>query len=97
MRLIRKTTLLKILKSALQASFFPSPYNTYAVKNSTRTNCVVDKNSVDAVLNAENNNYIYMCADPKRMGYHKFTDNDVEHAAECKSLSRLAQFKNITQ
>ena len=30
------------------------------------------------------------------MGYHKFTDNDVEHAANAKSLSRLAQFKNIT-
>ena len=77
---------------------FPSPYNTYAVKGiPPGPICVVDKNSVDAVLNAENNNYIYMCADPKRMGYHKFTDNDVEHAANAKAYQDWLNSKNITQ
>lgn len=63
-----------------------SPYNTYAnIGIPPGPICVVDKSSVDAVLNAEHNNYIFMCADPTRLGYHKFTDNDVEHAKNAKA------------
>lgn len=57
-----------------------SPYNTYANTGiPPGPICVVNKNAVDNVLNAEENDYIYMCADPKRLGYHKFTHSDVEH------------------
>lgn len=74
----------------------PSPYNTY--KNAgipPGPICVVDKNSVDAVLNAEQNPYIFMCADPKRPGFHKFTDSDVEHAKNAKEYQDWLNARNI--
>lgn len=74
----------------------PSPYNTYAnVGIPPGPICVVDKNSVDAVLNAESHNYIFMCADPAKMGYHKFTDSDVEHAKNAKAYQDWLNSKQI--
>lgn len=74
----------------------PSPYNTYANKGiPPGPICVVDKNSVDAVLNAENNNYIFMCADPSRLGYHKFTASAEEHAVNAKAYQDWLNSKNI--
>ncbi|WP_419868076.1 endolytic transglycosylase MltG [Chryseobacterium sp. CT-SW4] len=74
----------------------PSPYNTYANAGiPPGPICIVDKNSVDAVLNAENNNYIFMCADPARLGYHKFTDNAAEHAINAKAYQDWLNSKNI--
>lgn len=73
-----------------------SPYNTY--KNAgipPGPICIVDKSSVDAVLNAENHHYIFMCADPKRMGYHKFTDNDAEHAKNAKEYQDWLNSRQI--
>lgn len=76
----------------------PSPYNTYANAGiPPGPICITDKNSVDAVLNAENNNYIFMCADPSRMGYHKFTDNAAEHALNAKAYQDWLNSKNITK
>lgn len=64
----------------------PSPYNTYANAGiPPGPICVVNKNAVDNVLNAEENDYIYMCADPERLGYHKFTHSDVEHMKNAKA------------
>lgn len=74
----------------------PSPYNTYANKGiPPGPICVVDKNSVDAVLSAENNNFIFMCADPKRFGYHKFTASAEEHAINAKAYQDWLNSKNI--
>lgn len=74
----------------------PSPYNTYANKGiPPGPICVVDKNSVDAVLNAESNNYIFMCADPSRFGYHKFTASAEEHAINAKAYQDWLNSKNI--
>lgn len=74
----------------------PSPYNTYAnVGIPPGPICIVDKNSLDAVLDADHNNYIYMCADPARFGFHKFTDNDVEHAKNAKAYQDWLNAKNI--
>ncbi|WP_292008577.1 endolytic transglycosylase MltG [Chryseobacterium sp.] len=74
----------------------PSPYNTYANAGiPPGPICIVDKNSVDAVLDAENNNYIFMCADPARLGYHKFTDNAAEHAINAKAYQDWLNSKNI--
>ena len=64
----------------------PSPYNTYANAGiPPGPICMVNKAAVDNVLNAEKNNYIFMCADPERLGYHKFTDSDIEHAKNAKA------------
>ncbi len=73
-----------------------SPYNTYAVTGiPPGPICIVDKSSVDAVLNAKNHHYIFMCADPKRMGYHKFTDNDAEHAKNAKEYQNWLNSRQI--
>jgi UPF0755 protein len=73
-----------------------SPYNTYTNSGiPPGPICMVDKNSVDAVLNAQNNNYIYMCADPKNFGYHKFTDNPSEHAINAKAYQEWLNSRQI--
>lgn len=74
----------------------PSPYNTYANAGiPPGPICIVDKNSVDAVLNYEKHNYIYMCADPSNFGYHKFTASDAEHAQNAKIYQEWLNSKNI--
>jgi UPF0755 protein len=74
----------------------PSPYNTYANKGiPPGPICVVNKNSVDAVLNAENNSYIFMCADPARPGFHKFTASAEEHAINAKAYQDWLNSNNI--
>lgn len=74
----------------------PSPYNTYANAGiPPGPICIVDKSSVDAVLEAENNNYIFMCADPARFGYHKFTASAEEHAVNAKAYQAWLNSKNI--
>lgn len=74
----------------------PSPYNTYANPGiPPGPICITDKNSVDAVLNAEDNNYIFMAADPDRLGYHRFTASDTEHAKNAKDYQNWLNSKNI--
>ena len=73
-----------------------SPYNTYYSPGiPPGPICMVDKNSVDAVLNAESNRYIYLCADPARFGYHKFTDNAAEHEVNSRKYQEWLNSKNI--
>ena len=75
-----------------------SPYNTYfSAGIPPGPICMVDKNSVDAVLNAESNEFIYMCADPKRFGLHKFTANAAEHNENAKEYQAWLNSKNITK
>lgn len=74
----------------------PSPYNTYfSAGIPPGPICMVDKNSVDAVLNSESNDFIYMCADPKRLGLHKFTASAAEHAVNAKEYQDWLNSQNI--
>ncbi len=74
----------------------PSPYNTYFSSGiPPGPICMVDKNSVDAVLNAQANDFIYMCADPARFGFHKFTASAAEHAVNAKKYQDWLNSKNI--
>lgn len=74
----------------------PSPYNTYANAGiPPGPICIVDKNSVDAVLNPESHNYIYMAADPDRFGFHRFTASDAEHAKNARDYQQWLNSKNI--
>lgn len=74
----------------------PSPYNTYfSTGIPPGPICMVDKNSVDAVLHAEQNEFIYMCADPARLGFHKFTSSATEHAVNAKKYQDWLNAKNI--
>jgi UPF0755 protein len=73
-----------------------SLYNTYLNKGiPPGPICIPDKVALDAVLNAEQNDFIYMCADPKRIGFHKFTNNDKVHAANAKDYQDWLNQKNI--
>lgn len=73
-----------------------SPYNTYAnIGIPPGPICMVDKNSVDAILNAQNNDFIYMCADPNHFGFHKFTENAAEHAINAKIYQNWLNAKQI--
>ncbi|QOW10273.1 endolytic transglycosylase MltG [Kaistella flava (ex Peng et al. 2021)] len=74
----------------------PSPYNTYfSAGIPPGPICMVDKNSVDAVLNAQKNDFIYMCADPARPGLHTFTASAAEHAVNAKKYQDWLNSKNI--
>ncbi len=74
----------------------PSPYNTYANAGiPPGPICIVDKNSVDAVLNPEQHSYIFMAADPGKPGLHRFTASDTEHAANAKDYQEWLNSKNI--
>ncbi len=74
----------------------PSPYNTYfSAGIPPGPICMVDKNSVDAVLNSESNEYIFMCADPKRLGFHKFTASAAEHEVNAREYQQWLNSKNI--
>ena len=74
----------------------PSPYNTYANPGiPPGPICITDKNSVDAVLNAEKNSYIFMAADPDKFGFHRFTASDAEHAKNARDYQQWLNSKNI--
>lgn len=73
-----------------------SPYNTYfSAGIPPGPICMVDKNSVDAVLNYEHNDFIYMCADPDRLGFHKFTASAAEHAVNAKKYQDWLNAREI--
>ncbi len=56
-----------------------SPYNTYMYTGLPPGPLSIPSiQAIDAVLNAEDHNYIYMCADPST-GYHKFTASYAQH------------------
>ncbi len=74
----------------------PSPYNTYFTAGiPPGPICMVDKNSVDAVLDAEKNNFIFMAANPNKFGFHRFTASDIEHAKNAKAYQDWLNSKNI--
>lgn len=57
-----------------------SPYNTYLNKGLPPGPILFpSKTALDAVLEAKDHPYIYMCADPARPGYHLFTSDYKEH------------------
>lgn len=56
------------------------PYNTYKIAGlPPGPISLPEKTYLDAVLNLESHNYIYMCAQPGGTGYHNFTDSYAEH------------------
>jgi UPF0755 protein len=57
-----------------------SPYNTYKVKGLPPGPIAVpERTALDAVLNAGDHNYYYMCAKPDYSGYHEFARTLAQH------------------
>lgn len=67
----------RVLKADLQIN---STFNTYKNKGLPPSQIAMpDIDAIDAVLNAKNHDYFYMCADPDRIGYHKFAKSLAQH------------------
>lgn len=75
-------TLTQVLNSHLQTL---SPYNTYLHTGLPPGPIrMASIESVDAVLHADQNDYLYMCARPELDGTHNFTASAAEHARNAK-------------
>lgn len=75
-----------------------SPYNTY--KNSGLPPGLIampDLSAIDAVLNHESHKYLYMVADAKRIGYHKFAKTLAQHNANAREYHRYLSSQGINR
>lgn len=73
-----------------------SPYNTYLyVGLPPGPILIAEPWSIDAVLNAEKNNYLYMCARDDLSGYHYFSTNLTQHLIYAKKYYSLLNKLNI--
>lgn len=86
-------TLKRILNRHLE---YDSPYNTYLHGGlPPGPICTPSITSIDAVLQAERNEYYYFCADPDKPGTHVFAKDYRQHAVNAKRyqqwLSRQSQ------
>lgn len=72
-----------------------SPYNTYMYSGLPPGPLSIPSiQAIDAVLNAEEHNYIFMCADPTT-GYHKFTASYAQHLKNREAYKRWLQENKI--
>lgn len=75
-----------------------SPYNTYLhVGLPPGPIRMVDKATLDAVLDAPSHNYIYMCAREDFSGRHNFTDDYSVHMANARRYQQALNHLNIQQ
>ena len=73
----RKSNVRRVYLSDIQAD---SPYNTYKIKGLPPGPINFPEDGyLDAVLQAEEHEYIYMCAEPGGTGKHRFSKNLSEH------------------
>lgn len=68
---------------------FPSPYNTYQhVGLPPGPICTPSVKTIDAVLNAEQNDYLYFCANPDKPGTHSYARTMKEHELNALKYQR---------
>lgn len=73
-----------------------SPYNTYKYRGlPPGPICMPDLDAIDAVLNAENHEFLFFVADPQNKGYHLFGRNLKEHNFNKKKYIRWINKKKI--
>ena len=83
----------RVLKRHLE---YDSPYNTY--KNEGLPPGPInlpEPSSIEAVLNYERHNYIYMCAKEDFSGYHRFASNYRQHINNANKYQRALNRRGI--
>ncbi len=83
----------RVLLSDLKVN---SPFNTYKYAGlPPGPICTVRPQIVDSVLYSLPNEYIFFCADPERIGYHKFTESYAKHLENAKAYQDYLDKNNI--
>ena len=83
----------RVLTKDLQ---FDSPYNTYLYAGLPPGPInLPDKQSIDAVLHAEKNNYLFMCARADFSGYHNFSASMAEHMRNAREYQKALRKAHI--
>ncbi len=73
-----------------------SKYNTYKYAGLPPGPITMPSiNAIDAVLNREVNNYIYMCAKEDFSGYHNFDETQAQHDINAKKYREALNKRNI--
>lgn len=73
-----------------------SPYNTYKYSGLPPGPIMLpETTSIDAVLNAEQNNYIFMCAREDFSGYHNFSSNYEQHMIYARRYQKALNERKI--
>jgi len=73
-----------------------SPYNTYKYAGLPPGPIMMPSiNAIDAVLNRNQNNYIYMCAKEDFSGYHNFAETKAQHEINAKKYRDALNKRNI--
>lgn len=85
----------RVLKVDLEIN---SPYNTYINRGLPPSLIAMpDISSIDAVLNAKNHEYFYMCADIDKIGYHKFAKTLAQHNANAAKYQNWLNKKGVNR
>jgi UPF0755 protein len=75
---------------------YDSPYNTYVYAGLPPGPInIPSKQSIDAVLNAEDHKYIYMCAKADFSGYHAFATNLSQHNRNARAFQMALNERKI--
>lgn len=73
-----------------------SPYNTYKYTGLPPGPInVPEKSSLDAVLNFQENEYLFMCAKEDFSGYHNFSRTFEQHAENARNYQKALNIRNI--
>lgn len=68
---------------------YDSPYNTYLYRGlPPGPISMASIKSIDAVLDFENHDYIFMCSRPDYSGYHEFAETITEHSKNARRYHR---------
>lgn len=85
----------RVLKIDLEIN---SPYNTYINRGLPPSLIAMpDISSIDAVLNAEKHNYMYMCANIEKIGYHKFARTLTQHNRNANQYQNWLNKKGVNR